>query len=89
MNEAMAPPDPSEAHAEDAPAPSEIPLQATLAAESAAGAESMPAWRVALLVGSSVLLSGIAVVLWNRRALERMRQSYAAAPSPEDPEEFI
>ena len=32
-------------------------------------------WRKIALVTSSALLSGIAVVLWNRRALQRIRNS--------------
>lgn len=40
--------------------------------------------RIALLVASSALLSGIAVVLWNRRSLERIR----AAEPAEAPDEI-
>jgi hypothetical protein len=32
-------------------------------------------WRLALIMVSSAALSGIAVVLWNRRALQHMRES--------------
>ena len=32
-------------------------------------------WRKVALVTSSALLSGIAVVLWNRHALQRMRNT--------------
>ena len=46
-------------------------------------------WRMALLLTSSALLSGIAVVLWNRRALEHMREAEAAAQKPPPPDEFI
>ena len=37
------------------------------------GIRTRPRWRVALLVVSSACLSGIALVLWNRSALERIR----------------
>ncbi len=39
-------------------------------------------WRMALIVASSAFLSGIAVVLWNRRVLERMRQPAAPTREP-------
>jgi hypothetical protein len=59
-----------------------------------------PGWRAALLVasyvGSSALLGGVALVIWNRKALAHMREPRGAiAKLPEqrdlrdDPEEFI
>lgn len=44
---------------------------------------AVPRWRVALIVVSSACLSGIAVVLWNRHALARMRQAGKAAANNE------
>ena len=46
-------------------------------------------WRMALLVASSALLSGIAVALWNRRALERMRETREPVAPTREPGEFI
>ena len=43
----------------------------------------VPRWRVALFVVSSACLSGIAVVLWNRRTLARMRQAGKAVAEDE------
>ena len=53
--------------------------------------ETPARWRMAVLLASSALLSGIAVVLWNRRSLERIRAMGADAPpsSPSSPAEFI
>ncbi len=51
-----------------------------------------PRWRLALVVVSSAFLSGIAVVLWNRHSLARMRQAAQAATGNENsevPAEFI
>ncbi len=48
-----------------------------------------PRWRVAAILASSALLSGIAVVLWNRRTLERMREAGPGRPPEPGPEEFI
>ena len=46
--------------------------------------------RVTLLVASSALLSGIAVVLWNRRSLERIREAAPSKPAPSsESREFI
>ena len=56
-----------------------------------ADAPRRSAFRLGLLVASSALLSGIAVVLWNRRALEQMRQG-EQQPAPiteESRSEFI
>jgi hypothetical protein len=39
------------------------------------GPEKPPLWRVGLLVTASAFCGGIAVVLWNRRLLARMRDS--------------
>ena len=56
--------------------------------------EKVLSWRHALLMGTSALLSGIAVVIWNRRALQKMRENAATPPggtgeSSEPDEEFI
>jgi hypothetical protein len=58
--------------------------------------EKVLSWRHALLVGTSALLSGIAVVIWNRRALQKMRESAGSAQpvggtgeSSQSEEEFI
>ncbi len=41
-------------------------------------------WRSILLVGTSALLSGIAVVIWNRRSLQKMRESPVTTQNPEE-----
>jgi hypothetical protein len=57
--------------------------------------EKVLSWRHALLVGTSALLSGIAVVIWNRRALQKMRENAVAqetigtGESSQPEEEFI
>ena len=65
-------------------------------AQSAASSQGGPPapepasrWRMALLVASSALLSGIAVALWNRRALERMRETREPVAPAREPGEFI
>jgi hypothetical protein len=40
-----------------------------------ASPEKTPLWRVGLIVTASAFCGGIAVVLWNRRLLTRMRDS--------------
>jgi hypothetical protein len=55
--------------------------------------ETPSVWRTGLLLATSAVLGGIAVVLWNRRSLERMREEseFEAAdprPSPAN-EEYI
>ena len=45
-------------------------------------------WRTGLLLTSSAALGGIAVAIWNRRSLARIRQKYesrAAQPGIHDP----
>ncbi len=50
----------------------------------------LPGWRLTLLVASSALLSGIAIVLWNRGALQRLRQASAGPPAgPPEGSEFL
>ena len=44
-------------------------------------AEAPPLWRVGLIVTASALCGGIAVVLWNRRLLTKMRDSAETAPA--------
>ncbi len=41
----------------------------------------LPAWKMGLVVTASALCGGIAVVLWNRRLLTRMRE---LAPAPQE-----
>ncbi len=53
---------------------------------------AVPRWRLMLVVVSSACLSGIAVVLWNRHSLVRMRQAGQATGGDENskvPAEFI
>ncbi len=53
---------------------------------------TVPRWRLALVVVSSACLSGIAMVLWNRHSLARMRQAGQAMTENENskvPAEFI
>ena len=57
------------------PLPDECPVQDKPAEER------MPRWRMALLLASSALLSGIAVVIWNRRTLQHMREPQPAPPA--------
>lgn len=40
-------------------------------------AARLPGWKLALILASSALLSGTALVLWNRGALQRLRQPEA------------
>ena len=51
----------------------------------------MVRWRDLLLVGTSALLSGIAVVVWNRRSLQKMRETALPAVEEQTPadREFI
>jgi hypothetical protein len=37
-------------------------------------------WRTGLLLTSSAALGGIAVAIWNRRSLARIRQKYESVP---------
>lgn len=56
------------------------------------GIVTMPRWRLMLMVVSSACLSGIAVVLWNRHSLVRMRQAgqdIAGNENSKVPAEFI
>ena len=70
-----------------------VPQEGPVTADSvpAAAAQKPSRWRVAMLLASSALLSGIAVVLWNRRTLERIREAAAETPParPSSPDEFI
>lgn len=56
--------------------------QATNPAENPKERRGMVRWRDVLLVGTSALLSGIAVVVWNRRSLQKMRET--AVPAVEE-----
>ncbi len=51
----------------------------------------MVRWRDVLLVSTSALLSGIAVVVWNRRSLQKMRETATTAveEQPSADREFI
>ena len=58
-------------------------LHANILKDIAPGAQSgTSGWRVGMLIVSSALLSGIAVVLWNRRALQNMRQAQPGQAGP-------
>ncbi len=57
--------------------------------KESADEDRMPGWRLALLLASSALLSGIAVVVWNRRSLQHIRQAQAEPKSVVEPGEFI
>ena len=49
-----------------------------------------PLWRVALWVASSACLSGIAIVVWNRSSLARMRDAeQGSAAEKESDREFV
>ena len=51
----------------------------------------MVRWRDVLIVSTSALLSGIAVVVWNRRSLQKMRETATTAveEQPSAGREFI
>ena len=46
----------------------------------------LPRWRVALLLLSSACLSGIAVVLWNRKILTQIRNEGEIPPETQETE---
>ncbi len=47
-------------------------------------------WRMLFVVSTSAVLSGIAVVLWNRHTLAQFREIQTDAPAePESEREFI
>ncbi len=43
-------------------------------------ASTQPRWRGFFVIVSSMCLSGLALVLWNRKALSRIRGTRAAVP---------
>ena len=61
----------------------EVHAAQTVIPQSEPQVEMVPRWRVALIIVSSACLSGIAVVIWNRHALARMRQAGKAAATSE------
>jgi hypothetical protein len=46
-------------------------------------------WRTGLLLTTSAALGGIAVALWNRRSLERIRQQASTQNWPRHPPEEV
>ncbi len=65
-----------------------FPGLAAGAAEAVPTEQARP-WRMSLVVAASALCGGIAVVVWNRRMLARMRENHpapavAAKPWEED-----
>ena len=64
---------------EEAPAVASPPLRTSLKSR----------FRVAALVASSALLGGIAVVVWNRRALEHMREAKPSRAPGAGMDDFI
>ena len=63
----------------------EGPKAATPSSPAASGGEAQDSarpWRMGLVVAASALCGGIAVVLWNRRTLTRMREAPLAEETP-------